>query len=64
LTMPSRVFVGQQDIMFHSLKTARRFQKRVPHAQVTVLPEAGHTLTDLADDILAFLRREEGAAKE
>jgi len=42
--------------MFHSLKTAERFGRRMPHADIVVLPDAGHTLVGLADDILAFLQ--------
>ena len=56
LTMPSLLFVGRKDVMFHSLKTAQRFRNLVPNAKVTVLQEAGHTLIGLADDILTFLR--------
>lgn len=56
LTMPSLLFVGQKDVIFHSLKTAQRYRNLVPNAKVNVLPEAGHTLIGLVDDILAFLR--------
>lgn len=56
LTMPSILFVGQKDVMFHSLKTAQRYRNLVPNAKVTVLQEAGHTLIGLVDDILVFLR--------
>lgn len=56
LTMPSLLFVGRKDVMFHSLKTAQRYRSLVPNAKVTVLQEAGHTLIGLVDDILAFLR--------
>lgn len=56
LTMPSLLFVGQKDVMFHSLKTAQRYRRLVPNAKVIVLQEAGHTLIGLADDILSFLR--------
>jgi len=57
LTMPSAVFVGLKDVMFHSLKTAQRYGSLVPHAKVTVLREAGHTLIGLADEILSFLQQ-------
>jgi|CeladaMinimDraft_18_1061708.scaffolds.fasta_scaffold03446_2 pimeloyl-ACP methyl ester carboxylesterase len=56
LSMPSRLYVGRKDVMFHSLKTAERFGRRMPHADIVVLPDAGHTLVGLADDILAFLQ--------
>ena len=64
LTMPSLLFVGRKDVMFHSLKTAQRYRNLVPNAKVTVLQDAGHTLIGLADDILAFLRHENGTVKE
>ncbi|MDF1493929.1 alpha/beta fold hydrolase [Caproiciproducens sp. CPB-2] len=57
LTMPSILFVGRKDVMFHSLKTARRYRTLVPNAKVTVLQEAGHTLIGLVDDILSFLQQ-------
>ncbi|WP_218033923.1 alpha/beta fold hydrolase [Paenibacillus koleovorans] len=57
LTMPSALFVGLKDVMFHSLKTAQRYRSLVPNAKVNVLQEAGHTLIDLMDDILSFLQK-------
>lgn len=59
LTMPVMLYVGGRDIMFHSLKTAERFGKLVPHAEINVLRDAGHTLVGLADEIAAFLMRTE-----
>ena len=59
LTMPSLVVVGKKDVLLHSLKTARRFQSLVPHANVSVLQDAGHTPTGPAGDIIALLRRED-----
>ncbi|ACL21132.1 alpha/beta fold hydrolase [Desulfitobacterium hafniense] len=56
LTIPSILFVGQKDVMFHSLKTAQRYRNLVPDAKVIVLREAGHTLIGLVDDILEFLQ--------
>lgn len=57
LTMPSALFVGLNDVMFHSLKTAQRYRSLVPNAKVTVLQEAGHALIGLVDDILLFLQQ-------
>jgi len=54
LTMPSLTFVGQKDIMLHSLKTAHRLKTQVPDAKVVVLKDAGHTLIGLANDIVEF----------
>ncbi|TVT04514.1 alpha/beta fold hydrolase [Amycolatopsis bartoniae] len=56
LRMPVQVIVGARDAMLDSAETARRFRETVPHAQVTVLPEAGHWIPGQTDRILAFLR--------
>ncbi len=56
LTMPSILFVGGKDVMFHSLKTAERYKRLVPNAKINVLQEAGHTLIGLVDDIILFLQ--------
>lgn len=57
LTMPTNLFVGKKDIMLHSLKTAKRLGRMVPHAQINVIENAGHTLINLYDQIFAFLNR-------
>ena len=57
LTMPSILFVGRKDVMFHSLKTVQRYRSLVPNAKVIMLQEAGHTLIGLVDDILLFLQQ-------
>ncbi|WP_017210355.1 alpha/beta fold hydrolase [Clostridium beijerinckii] len=43
LTMPTVLFVGAKDIMLHSDKTARRLGNLLPHAQINILPKAGHS---------------------
>ncbi|NOW82499.1 pimeloyl-ACP methyl ester carboxylesterase [Clostridium beijerinckii] len=43
LTMPIVLFVGAKDIMLHSNKTARRLGNLLPHAQINILPKAGHS---------------------
>lgn len=58
LTMPTILFVGDKDIMFHSLKTAERLGSLVPHANVNIIPGAGHTLINLTDRINGFLLSE------
>lgn len=55
LSMPTILFVGGKDVMFHSEKTAKRLGDLLPHANINVLPEAGHTLINLTDRISAFL---------
>lgn len=56
LTMPSILFVGGKDIMLKSEETAERFSRLVPHARIVVLPDHGHSLKGLADDISDFLQ--------
>lgn len=55
LTMPVKLFVGGKDIMFHSEMTAKRLGGLLPHADINVLPEAGHVLINLTGEIAAFL---------
>jgi pimeloyl-ACP methyl ester carboxylesterase len=55
LSMPTILFVGEKDVMFHSAKTAKRLGNLVPHANINVLPGAGHTLINLTDRISDFL---------
>ncbi|NJQ15823.1 alpha/beta fold hydrolase [Streptomyces bohaiensis] len=55
LEMPTLVLCGARDAMFDSLETARRFRKRVPRAEVVVLPHAGHAVLDQADAVRRFL---------
>ncbi|HKH53642.1 MAG TPA: hypothetical protein VKA77_18010 [Mycobacterium sp.] len=43
------------DHIIDSRDTARRFTKLVPHATVTVVPDAGHALTDDREAIHRFL---------
>lgn len=56
LKMPVALFVGEKDIMFHSVQTAKRLKSLLPHANINIIPEAGHALTNLADKIIAFLK--------
>ena len=56
LTMPSIIFVGSKDIMLKSEETAERTSRLVPQARIVVLPERGHSLSGLADDIIEFLQ--------
>jgi len=56
LTMPTMLFVGEKDIMLHSLSTAKRLGNLLPHASINVLPETGHTLVNLSDKISVFFK--------
>lgn len=55
LTMPVLAFAGERDVMFHTAQTQRRLRKLTPRARVHAIPEAGHVLIGLAEDIAAFL---------
>lgn len=55
LTMFIALFVGEKDVMLHSVKTAKRLEHLLPHAKINVLPEAGHTLINLTERIVTFL---------
>jgi pimeloyl-ACP methyl ester carboxylesterase len=56
LTMPVNALVGGRDRMLDSATTKRRLEAAVPHAQVTLLPDAGHQLPARTDELLTFLR--------
>jgi pimeloyl-ACP methyl ester carboxylesterase len=56
LTMPTLAIVGDRDVMIDSRETARRLAETVPHADVRLLPDAGHHITGQALPLLEFLR--------
>jgi pimeloyl-ACP methyl ester carboxylesterase len=56
LTMPVFLFVGAKDIMLNSMETADRVKKLVPNARINVLPEGGHSIINLTDDILEQIK--------
>lgn len=55
LAMPSALFFGGKDIMLDAVEAVARFRRLAPGAVVTLLPERGHSLTGLTEDVLAFL---------
>lgn len=55
LTMPIVLFVGAKDIMLHSDKTARRLGSLLPHAEINLLPEAGHSNVNDVGKIIVWL---------
>lgn len=55
LIMPTILFVGGKDVMFHSAKTAKRLENLLPHANINIIPGAGHTLINLTVKIIAFI---------
>lgn len=58
LTMPVQLLTGARDIINHSEKMASRLQNLLPQADVTVLPDRGHALIGLTDQIVEFLLKE------
>jgi len=58
LRMPILAIVGAKDTLIDSAGTQRRLARAAPHAQVVMLPEAGHFLTGQTARVLAFLRED------
>jgi pimeloyl-ACP methyl ester carboxylesterase len=56
LNMPVFLFVGAKDIMLHSTETADRIKKLVPNARINILPEGGHSIINLSDEILEQIK--------
>ncbi len=57
LTMPCLLIVGEKDIMLNSFETAERYKQLVQNSSIIVLPDAGHSLTGLSDEIIDFLMK-------
>ncbi|WP_246615234.1 alpha/beta fold hydrolase [Clostridium thailandense] len=55
LTMPTVLFVGAKDIMLYSDKTARRLGGLLPHAEINIIAEAGHSNVSDVNKIIAWL---------
>ncbi|MCZ8381531.1 alpha/beta fold hydrolase [Mycobacterium sp. CPCC 205372] len=55
LTMPMHVTVGGRDRILDAHDTARRLERLVPHATVTLLPDLGHAITGDGAAIHRFL---------
>ena len=55
LSMPTALYVGAKDVIFHSEKSANRLGALLPHAKIHVLPEAGHAVINITDKISDFL---------
>lgn len=58
LTMPVKLFTGAKDVINNSEKMAARLERLLPRADITVLPDRGHVLIKLTDDIIGFLLNE------
>ncbi|WP_163505833.1 alpha/beta fold hydrolase [Fodinicola acaciae] len=55
LAMPVLAIVGGRDAMLDSAETKRRLEANAPHAKVLLLPERGHLLIGLTQQIEEFL---------
>jgi pimeloyl-ACP methyl ester carboxylesterase len=55
LTMPVQVLLGQRDRLRNPQKIAARTRRLIPHAAVTIVPEAGHALVNARPYVLSFL---------
>lgn len=55
LTMPVLLIGGAQDALRDNERIAARLRPLLPHLQVHILPDAGHTLTDTTGIALPFL---------
>jgi len=55
LTMPVLLYAGEKDVLLDSKKTVERMTKLLPDALINLLPDAGHVLINLQDNILSFL---------
>jgi pimeloyl-ACP methyl ester carboxylesterase len=58
LKIPTRVLLGARDTMIDARGTQRRLEHAVPHADIVVLPEAGHFIGGEAPQVLDFLLSE------
>jgi len=59
LRIPILVLLGARDTMIDANGTQRRLEHAVPHAEVVVLPEAGHFIGGEAPQVLDFLLAQE-----
>jgi pimeloyl-ACP methyl ester carboxylesterase len=55
LSMPVYLAAGGKDVLLRSDETVARMKECVPDLEVNFLPQAGHILVGLTDDILSFL---------
>jgi pimeloyl-ACP methyl ester carboxylesterase len=56
LTMPTLLLGGTKDVMLDSAKSAVRLGQFLPRLQVTLVPGAGHVVSDTAERITEFLQ--------
>jgi pimeloyl-ACP methyl ester carboxylesterase len=56
LTMPVLLYVGVKDVLLPSRKTAARLAQFLPRLTAHVLPDKGHVLINLTNEILPFIQ--------
>lgn len=56
LKMPIAIFIGEKDIMLKSLETKERAEKLLNNAKINYLKDAGHSINNIAKDIIKFLK--------
>lgn len=57
LNMPVLLVAGGRDKLFDSAKTVARFERTVADVEVRVLPEAGHALVNVAQELTPFFQK-------
>lgn len=55
LSVPSLMIFGGKDIMLDAMGAIERYSNLVPKANAVLLPDMGHSLTGLADDVMTFI---------
>lgn len=55
LKMPVLFIGGAQDALFNTQAAAERIQKLVPQVRAVILPDMGHALVNLSEQIMPFL---------
>lgn len=61
LTMPVKLFTGAKDIINHSENMIARVKRLLPHAAIELMPERGHVLINVTDQIVDFLLNGSGS---
>ncbi len=55
LNMPTLFIGGAQDALFNVGAAAKRMQKFIPQLKVVIIPDMGHALINLSEQIMPFL---------
>ncbi|HPE16178.1 MAG TPA: alpha/beta hydrolase [Oscillospiraceae bacterium] len=63
LTCPTLLVVGGRDVLIDSRRTVEKAKRGLPHAQIVLLPDAGHGLINQTERIVPFLSKYAPAQK-